>query len=114
VVKSEFDQATRFPIAESEGLFYVKIITISETKYKTMSSYRLWKKRLSHAPIQFIKAAIAYSKGLQDLEGIRMEHNLDCTACMIGKAQLQSYPGSKEHAKRPLERVYHDVLGNIH
>ena len=110
VVKGEIDQATRFPFAESEGLFYVETIPISETKYKTMSGYGLWHKRLSHAPIQSIKATIAHSKGLQDLEGIRMEHDLNCTACMVGKAQLQPYPGSKEHAKRPLERVYMDIM----
>jgi hypothetical protein len=99
VVKGEMDQATRFSIAESEGLFYVETILISETKYKTMSGYRLWHKRLSHAPIQSIKATIAHLKGLQDLASIWMEHELNCTVCMIGKAQLQPYPGSKEHIK---------------
>ncbi len=39
-----------------------------------------------------------------------MEHDLNCTACMIGKAQLQPYPGSKEHAKQPLERGYIDIM----
>jgi hypothetical protein len=39
-----------------------------------------------------------------------MEHDLNCTACMVGKAQLQPYPGSKEHAKRPLEGVYMDIM----
>jgi hypothetical protein len=47
---------------------------------------------------------------LTSLEGIRIEHDLNDPACMIGKAQLQPYPGLKEHAKRPLERVYMDIM----
>jgi hypothetical protein len=104
----------------------METLPISETEYKTMSGYGLWHKRLSHARIQSIKATIAHSKGVQELEGvwvlvgIRMEHDLYCTACMTGKAQLRPCPSSKEHAKRPLERVYnaihgpHDVVGHIH
>lgn len=110
VVKGEIDPATRFPFAESEGLFYIETIPLSQTKYKTMSGYELWHKRMSHAPIQAIKATIPHSKGLHELEGVRMEHDTNCPACMIGKAQLQPYPKSKEHAKRPLERVYMDIM----
>ena len=29
---------------------------------------------------------------------------------MIGKAHLQPYPKNKEHAKKPLERVYMDIM----
>jgi hypothetical protein len=32
---------------------------------------------------------------------------------MIGKVQLQPYPGSKEHVKRPLERVYMDIMTSL-
>jgi hypothetical protein len=102
-----------FLLAESEGMFYVVTIPISETKNKTMSSYGVWHKRLSHALIQSIKATIAQLKGLQDLEGIRMEHDLNCTACMIEKAQFQPYPGPKGHAKQPLERVYMDIMMSL-
>jgi hypothetical protein len=92
---------------------YVETIQISKTKYKTISGYGLWHKGLSNASIQSVKATIAHSKGLQDLEGILMEHDLNCIACMIGKVQLQPYPGSKEHVKRPLERVYMDIMTSL-
>ena len=39
-----------------------------------------------------------------------MEHDTNCRACMIGKAHLQPYPKTKEHAKKPLERVYMDIM----
>ena len=110
VVNGEIDPATRFPFAESDGLFYVETIPLSETKYKTMSGYDLWHKQMGHAPIQAIKATIPHSKGLHDLEGVRMEHDTNCRACMIGKAHLQPYPKTKEHAKKPLERVYMDIM----
>jgi hypothetical protein len=113
VVNGEIDPATQFPFADSDGLFYIETIPISETKYKTMSgfdNFYLWHKRLSHTPRQAIKDTIPHLKGLQELEGLRMNREMDCESCMIGKAKLQPYPKSKEHAKRPLERVYMDIM----
>ena len=112
VVDGEIDPATRFPFADSKGLFYIETVPISETKYKTMSGYDLWHKRLSHVPRQAIKDTIPHSKGLQDLEGLRMNREMDCGSCMVGKATLQPYPKSKPHAKRPLERVYIDIMSS--
>ena len=85
---------------------------MSETKFKRISGHDLWHKRLAHCPNQAIKDTIPHSKGLQDLMGLRMDHDMNCTACLIGKAKLQPYPKSKEHAKRPLERVYMDIMSS--
>jgi hypothetical protein len=112
VVNGEIDPATRFPFADSNGLFYIETVPISETKYKTMSGFDLWHKRLSHTPRQAIKDTIPHSKGLHELEGLRMTREMDCDSCMIGKAKLQPYPKSKEHARRPLERVYMDIMSS--
>ena len=112
VVNGEIDPATQFPFADSNGLFYIETVPISETKYKTMSGFDLWHKRLSHTPRQAIKDTIPHSKGLHELEGLRMTREMDCDSCMIGKAKLQPYPKSKEHARRPLERVYMDIMSS--
>lgn len=114
VVNGEIDPATQFPFAHSKGLFYIETVPISETKYKTMSGFDLWHKRLSHTPGQVIKDTIPHSKGLQELpvEGLHMNREMDCDSCMIGKAKLQPYQKSKEHAKRPLERVYMDIMSS--
>ena len=77
-----------------------------------MSGFDLWHKRLSHTPKQSIKDTIPHSKGLHELEGLRMDRDMDCDSCLIGKAKLQPYPKSKEHAKRPLERVYMDIMSS--
>jgi len=112
VEKGEIDPATRFPFADSEGLFYIETTPISETKFKKMSGYDLWHKRLGHCTNQAIKDTIPFSKGLQELEGLKMEHDMNCTACMVGKAKAQPCPKSKVHAKRPLERVYMDIMSS--
>ena len=66
----------------------------------------------SHCPKRAIKDTIPHSKGLQELEGLRLEHDMDCTSCLVGKAKLQPYPKSKEHAKKPLARVYMDIMSS--
>jgi hypothetical protein len=120
VVKGEIDPATRFPFAESEGLsvFYIETIPLSQTKYKTMSGYELWHKRMSHAPIQAIKATIPHSKGLHELEGAPMEHDTNCPACMIGiwKGPIATVPeiqGACKVASRAGIHGYHDVIGHF-
>ena len=112
VVKGEIDPATGFPFAESDGLFYIETEPISESKYLSMSGYKLWHKRLAHPPHQTIKDTIPHVDGLQDLEKLKMDQHLDCASCMVGKAKLQPYPKTKEHARRPLERVYIDIASS--
>jgi hypothetical protein len=68
VVEKGIDPAIRFPYAESEGLFYIETIPMSEAKNRTMSGYGLpglWHKRLSHAPIQSLKATWRYHTTLE-------------------------------------------------
>ena len=110
VVNGQIDPATGFPFADSDGLFFIETVPISESKYLTMSGYKLWHHRLGHSTHQTIKDTIPHVKGLHELEKIRMEPRVDCPACMVGKAKLQPYPKTKDHAKRPLERVYVDLV----
>ena len=110
VVNGQIDPATGFPFADSDGLFFIETVPITESKYLTMSGYKLWHRRLGHSTHQTIKDTIPHVKGLHELEKIRMEPHVDCPACMVGKAKLQPYPKTKDHAKRPLERVYVDLV----
>jgi hypothetical protein len=52
VVKGEIVPATRFPFADSEGLFYIETVPISETKYSTMSGFNLWHMRFNTVRIK--------------------------------------------------------------
>ena len=112
VTDGQIDPATGFPFAESEGLFYVETVPITESKYQTMSGYPLWHRRLSPCAFQTIKDTIPHALGLQEWVKAYFDPNLNCTACMLGKARLQPYPKTKEHAKRPLERVYMDIMSS--
>ena len=39
VTEGQIDPATGFPFAESEGLFYVETVPITESKYKSVTGY---------------------------------------------------------------------------
>jgi hypothetical protein len=41
-----------------------------------------------------------------------MVPDMSCDACLLGKAKLQPYPKGKQHARRPLERVYMDIMSS--
>jgi hypothetical protein len=41
-----------------------------------------------------------------------MVPDMSCYACLLGKAKLQPYPKGKQHARRPLERVYMDIMSS--
>ena len=110
VVNGEIDPATRFPFAESDGLFYVETIPLSETKYKSMSG---WHKRMSHAPIQAIKATIPHSKGSGGSpDGAR--HKLSSMHDWEGpSATVPKNQGACEEASRASIYGYHDVIGHF-
>jgi hypothetical protein len=65
---------------------------------------------MGHCSHQSIRATKSHITGLEELENKKMESNLDCASCMVGKATLQPYPHRKERASRPLERVHLDLL----
>ena len=110
VTDGQIDQATGLPFADSKGLFYVETVPISETKYLSMSGYSLWHRRLGHATMQSIKDSIPHSIGLKELEKAKFDTNQKCTACMLGKAHLEIRPRSRDHATRPLEGVFMDII----
>ena len=111
-VDGEIDPSTGFLFAKSDGLFFIETVPLTESKYSSMSGYKLWHKRLAHSSVQTIKDTIPHSKGLQELDRVKMDQHIDCPACMVGKAKLQPYPKSKDHAVRPLERVYIDMMSS--
>jgi hypothetical protein len=96
-----------FLFADSNGLFYIVTEPLSESKYASMSGYKLWHQRvgvMGHCSHQSIEATIFHvtSTGLEELEKKKVESNLDCASCVVGKATLQSYQHKKDRVFRPL------------
>ena len=108
------DPATSFPFLSeySEGLFYLRTTSMSSTKYQKMSGYCLWHRRLGHCPNATIQKTIKHSIGLDDLLNARFDDHEKCPACMIGKSKLENMPDRKEHASKPLGRVYIDIFSS--
>ncbi len=46
----------------------------------------------------------------RSLANKKVESNLGCASCMVGKETLQQYPHRKDCATRPLERVHMDFF----
>ena len=112
VIKGEIDATTKFEFVGTKGLFFLRTVPISVTKYSTMSGYPLWHRRLGHVPNRTIQLTIQHSKGLQDLESVRIDQDDKCPACMVGRAHLVPYPGRKERCTKPLERVHMDLFSS--
>jgi hypothetical protein len=110
-VNNEIDSAMGFPFADSNGLFYIETVPLSESEYAmhcaTMSGCKLWHRGMGRCCHQSIKATVSYITGLEELENKKVELNLDCASCMVGKATLQPYPQCgpqrKDSAVQPLE-----------
>ena len=112
VTKGEIDPTTKFEFIGTKGLFYLRTMPISVTKYANMSGYCLWHRRLIHVPNRTLQLTIPHSKGLQELESKKFNADDKCPACMVGKAHLEPYPDRKERATNPLGRVYVDIFSS--
>ena len=112
VTKGKIDPFNRFEFASGKGLFYVKTVPLSASKYSTMSGYCLWHHRMAHVPNATLKLTIEHSDGLEDLVSATFSHDDKCPACMAGKGRQQAYPNEKERATVPLERVYIDSFSS--
>jgi hypothetical protein len=112
VTNGNIDQATGLPFVDSEDLFFVETIPLSETQFKSISGYSSWHRRLGHAPMETIRDTIQHSIGLEELTKTTFDREEQCPACMVGKAHLEIRPRSRVHATRPLERVYMDIMSS--
>ena len=110
VTNGEIDPSTGIPFVDSEGLFFVETVPISETQFKSISGYASWHRRLGHAPMATIRDTIPHAIGLEALKNTTFNPEEYCPACMLGKSHLEIRPRSREHAIRPLERVYMDII----
>ncbi len=88
------DPANSFPFVSenSDWLFFLQTSAISAQKYEKMSGYSLWHRRLSHCPNDTIRKTIDHVIGMDELKKEKFDSNEQCSACMMGKAQLKAYP----------------------
>jgi hypothetical protein len=112
VIKGKIDPASRYEFEPGQGLFYVRTVQLSATKYATMSGYSLWHRRMAHVPNATLHLTIDHSDGLEELQSATFNHDEKCAACVAGKSHLHHYPSEKERATRPLERVYIDSFSS--
>ena len=106
------DPANSFPFVSehSESLFHLRIAKISEQKYAKLSGYELWHRRLGHCPNESIRKSIAHSIGMDELKKARFDSHEKCPACAMGKAQRNNLPPRKERARKPMNRIYMDLV----
>ena len=113
MTNGEKDPATGLPFLDSEGLFFVETVPISETRFKNMPGYPLEHRRLSHCPMLTIRDTIPHERELRNYQRNPLtKMSTVLHQCMIGKAHLEVRPRSREHAKLPLERVYMDIMSS--
>ena len=60
-----------------------------------------------------IRDRITHAKGIGELSKASFDPNQQGPACMVGKANQQIIPRSREHAQLPLERVYRDIMPQL-
>ena len=110
VTDGEIDPTTGLPFLDLEVFFFVETVPLSETQFENMLGYPLWRLRLGHCPIQTIWDFIPHAKGIEELYRESSDENQQCPACMIGKGHHKIKQRSRQHAKRPLEWVYMDIM----
>ena len=62
--------------------------------------------------MQTIRDIIPHAKGIKELRRASFDVNQQCPACMVAKAHLVIRPRSREHAQRPLELVFMDIMSS--
>ena len=110
--KGSIYPVTRLEYVPGSGLYCLRTIQLSATKYSTMSGYSLWPLLLAHVPNATLRMTIEHSKGLEDLESASFSQDNKCPACMMGKGSLHPHPNEKERATRPLKRVNMDSFSS--
>ena len=91
----------------------METVTITESKYNLCQAIHFGIGNYSTAQCAYrmIKNTIP-QKHYSEPGKAHFGTNLKCTACMLGKARLQPYPKTEIHAKRPLERIYIDIVSS--
>ena len=67
VTDGEIDPATGLPFLDSEDVFIVETVALSDTQFKNMSGYPLWHWQLGRCPMRTVRDRIPYAKGIEEL-----------------------------------------------